>query len=596
MSVGPGLVGADDLVAIQDGSGGIFVRIPAATSPMSIGQPVEVEGTLAAPYGQLEIREVGRLTVGPVGPEPQPPATNLADVGEKTEGSLVTISGSATSVTTDNGRLTIAIGDGETSVRVLADPPAGVSRDDVARGDAVTVTGIVGQRATATGRLDGYRLWLRRATDLVVHPPVATGTATPSPLPTAPAAHRDLASALGTKGAAVEVVATVIATAGLFEIGGPTIVVDDGTAAVAVILPDGTAAPRVGTSLHLVGKVGRWQGGPTVLASQVTPIGDLQAVTPRSIAESLDGSLEWRLVRICGRIDKVTHAGSRWRADMTVDGYAVVVLGEPAAGITVSTTAVGRMAVVVGIVRRSTSDSSAFQVLPRSTLDFRLGPAPAVLGAVPAARSGGSAGPGNGSGGTGAGPATGATAIESLAAFVGQNVTVAGLVMETAGDTATIDDGTGQIRVGGPAAADAVEMLEPGDAIEVAGVVRQDEQGLIVDADPASIVALPGDDATPAASAGDLAGLLPVGTSQTAGPSQAVAASMRRAAAATPWPDALTILAILLALAVVSAAAVALSRNGGRLRRMALSVPLTRSVRLARIASWRPRRGPEERR
>ncbi len=61
--------------------------------------------------------------------------------------------------------------------------------------------------------------------------------------------------------------ATVTATAGLFEIDGPTIVVDDGTASVAVILPSGVSAPSVGAEIHLTGKVGRWEGGPTVRAT-----------------------------------------------------------------------------------------------------------------------------------------------------------------------------------------------------------------------------------------------------------------------------------------------------------------------------------------
>jgi hypothetical protein len=215
--VGAGLVGADDLCAIEDATGGIFVRLPAATVEMAIGQSVDVEGALAAPYGQLEIRGVDLLVVGTVGLEPEAAHVDLADIGEKNEGSLVTISGSDTSVTTDSGRLTITIGDGISSIRVLADPPTGLSRDDVTRGDTVSATGIVGQRATATGRLDGYRLWLRRGTDLVVQEPPdsATGSpsAVPSPLSTASAAHRDLASALGTRGAAVDVVATVIGAA-----------------------------------------------------------------------------------------------------------------------------------------------------------------------------------------------------------------------------------------------------------------------------------------------------------------------------------------------------------------------------------------------
>jgi hypothetical protein len=60
-----------------------------------------------------------------------------------------------------------------------------------------------------------------------------------------------------------------------------------------------------------------------------------------------------------------------------------------------------------------------------------------------------------------------------------------------ASGTATIDDGTGQVRVGGPAAADALAILEPGDAIEVTGLVREDDLGLFIEADPAILRSCP---------------------------------------------------------------------------------------------------------
>ncbi len=272
---------------------------------------------------------------------------------------------------------------------------------------------------------------------------------------------------------------------------------------------------------------------------------------------------------------------------MTVDGRAVVVLGEPAAGITLASSAAGRLAVVVGIVRRSTSDSSAFQLLPRSTLDFRLGPAPEAFGTVAAARSSGSAGAGVGSGDPNAGAAANTVEIGSLAGRVGDTVTVAGLVTEIGGGTATIDDGTGRVRIGGSAAAVALEMLEPGDAIEVTGAVRRDDLGLIVEVDPASVVALPGDGtATPTAS-GQVAALLPEAATQSPGTSHVAAASIRQAVAAAPLPDAPTILAILLAMIAFSAAAVALSRSRGRIGRFGgWGLPLV-AARVARVLSWR---------
>jgi len=158
-----GLLGADGLLAVEDSSGGIFLRVLTTTEGLTVGRSVEVDGVLAAPYGQLEVRDLVTFTVGDEGADPTAARAELSDIGETTEGSLVSIRGTVDSVTTDGGRLTVTIGDGTSSVRALADPPTGLSKSDVAKGDVVLVTGIVSQRATATGRLDGYRLWLRRA-------------------------------------------------------------------------------------------------------------------------------------------------------------------------------------------------------------------------------------------------------------------------------------------------------------------------------------------------------------------------------------------------------------------------------------------------
>jgi len=599
VTVGPALVGAAALFAIRDASGGIFVRLSTPGAGLSIGLPVEVAGTLSAPYGQLEIRELESMAVGTDEKEPAAAAAELSEIGEGTEGSLVTIRGTVDSVQTDSGRLTITIGDGTGTVRALADPPAGLTSSDVARGDVVLATGIVGQHATATGRLDGYRVWLRRRTDLVVLAPIptstptstapstptsiATGSSAASPQPTATPAHHDLASAIGSRAAAVDVEAIVTATAGLLDIGGPTIVVDDGTAAVAVILPDAADIPPVGMRVHVTGKVGRWEGGPTVLAAGVSALGELQAVGPQVVAGPLESSLEWHLIRICGRVEKFTPAGSRWRLDLSVSGNDVAVLGEPAASISVTTSSVGRLALVSGIVRRSTSDSSVFQLLPRSPLDFLLGPAPAASGSATA----GSAASGSAAAGSASasgvdrnavdselGAAGGAVPIGSLASYLGRSVTISGLVTEMTGRTATVEDGTGAVRVGGQSAVDAVSMLEPGDAIEVSGLVEQDEDGLIIEADPTSIVDLPGGKAAaPAESAhspGSPSGAsssMPTGTPRPAS-SLAAAASIRRASPGGAAPDGATLLAVLIAALATVAASLAIAGRAGRLRRL----------------------------
>jgi hypothetical protein len=77
--------------------------------------------------------------------------------------------------------------------------------------------------------------------------------------PTGKSVYRDLASALGPAALAVDVEAAVTATAGLLDIGSPTIVVDDGTAAVAVTLPSARGAPA--SACAFTCRQGRQMGG-----------------------------------------------------------------------------------------------------------------------------------------------------------------------------------------------------------------------------------------------------------------------------------------------------------------------------------------------
>jgi hypothetical protein len=513
VTVAPGVAGTPELLAIEDSSGGIFVRLAGPIYGLEPGRSIEVVGALAAPYGQLEVREVQWLSLGTQDAGPAPIGVRLSDIGEPTEGSLVMVRGTVDSVRTDSGRLTLAVGDGSVEVRVLADPSTGLTRADVARGDLVELIGIVGQRASATGRADGYRLWLRSRSDLAVlpqsRPPAVGSTSAPSE----PAVRHDLAAALGDRGSIVDVDATVTAPAGLFDLSGPTIAVDDGTAAVAVILPPEAADLRVGSRIQIIGRVGRWEGGPTVVASQIVVESDLQATRPLQVAGPLGPELEWRLVRVCGRIDRLTRAGSRWRAELLVNGQRVIVLGEPGAGISAASMTAGRLAVVTGVVRRSTSDSSVFQLLPRSRLDVRLGPAPEALSGLAAASLGSPA--------AGDSRATSLIAaaprvdIGALADHIGERVTVSGLVADSDGRQATVDDGTGEVRLGGPLATEAISLLEPGDAIEVAGIVAQDEIGLVVVVDPMSVVTLPGDEGDPPAATEAAVGLRAPGSAES---------------------------------------------------------------------------------
>ena len=596
VTVAPGLVGADNLFAIADSSGGIFIRVAAPLDGLEVGRSIDVVGVLAAPYGQLEVRELEWLALGAIGAAPAPIAATLPEIGERLEGSLVTLEGTIDSVAMDGTRLVLTIGDKQTELRVMADPPSGISRADVTRGEQATLTGIVGQRATALGREDGYRLWLRMPGDLAAVAPASpsptgapTATATPRPAatPTSPSVYHDLATGLAARGRIVDVEATVTAAVGIIDWGGPTIVVDDGTAAVAVVLPEGVAGPRAGASVHIVGKTGTLHSGPRVVATLVEGRGDGVAVQPRQVTRAFGPADEWQLVAVCGRVQRLTRAGSRWRADLAVDGQIVAVLGEPGAGIGPAGIVAGRLALATGIVRRSTSDPSVFQLLPRSAADLVLGPAPAPAASGQSAVAAG-AGQAPASGASDALAPDAPVSVSDIPGHEGETVTVAGLIVDTGPATATLDDGTGRVRLGGPAASDALSLLEPGDAVEVTGLVSRDGDGWLIEVDPYRIVTLAGtgpdaaassdgprEEATPSVAAASDASGPESGASAARGQAHGLAHSAGGAAA----PDAVELVFLFgggLALVALLGYAAVRATRGRRLRR---SGPPERSLR-----------------
>jgi hypothetical protein len=153
--------------------------------------------------------------------------------------------------------------------------------------------------------------------------------------------------------------------------------------------------------------------------------------------------------------------------------------------------------------------------------------------------------------------------IGSATDHVGETVTVTGLVLEKGDGTATLDDGTGRVRVGGSSAASAISALAPGDAVEVTGVVNRDDKGLLIEADPESIVDLPADRAAPIAE--DTGGAL--ATQRLAGISAAAATpvvpnAMPRGQSGAQFPPGGPAVLLLIAILLLAgAAAVATARS-----------------------------------
>ncbi len=183
VTVEPGRIVDDRTIAIQDATAGILVRLDGGRKDLALprGAEVIVEGRLTARYGALEVRLDDDDPLEFVGSDVMPAATEvqLADLGEATEGRLVRASGVIVDVDrAKSGTTTIILEDASGRGRIVAFGGAGTLSDALRKHATVVVSGIGGQRASAKGRLDGYRIWVRDGNDFQVQ--VAAPTASPS--------------------------------------------------------------------------------------------------------------------------------------------------------------------------------------------------------------------------------------------------------------------------------------------------------------------------------------------------------------------------------------------------------------------------------
>ena len=524
-----GRLGTPPLFAIADASGGLVVRLPDGVSAQDRGQLVDVRGTLADPYGQLEIRPPA-TGLGTVGTGSLPAAVVLAGatLGESVEGRLVVLTATVAEkpAKASSGDLTVVV---ETSdgarVKVAADASSGLTSGSFAVGATYRFTGVAGQRASRKGALDGYRLWTRDPADVqVIAQPTPTPSPTPSPSPTAkPKPHPSttpkpsssgvkvvaIATALRTTDRDVAIEGVVTAPASLLDATGRRIVVQDATGAIELLIAKDIGVPTVGARVRAVGRVGTAYGSPRLRATLVDPLGRSDGPSPLVLHAAPTNGHAWRLVSISGRVDDVKKLGDRWRAELVVGAARVVVVGQPGAAIPVAAIVEGRTATVIGIVRRAypTASDKRPSILPRGGADIRLSGA-VTAGAGGAGRDGTAGSGGSGSSSTTGGPARQGTGwaptasvdpailaaptadLIDLADLDGRLVRVGGLVRDLHDDGFDLDDGTaiGTIVLTGDAAA-WLPLIEPDDAINVVGRVTTGANGptVVVD-DPAAIV------------------------------------------------------------------------------------------------------------
>ncbi len=513
----PGRLGTPPLFAIADATGGIVVRLPSGIATPARGSDVLVRGTIADPYGQTEIRP-GSGGVQLEGTSPLPvEIESRGALGESVEGRLVSVDAVVTTkpakATSGDVSFLVMTADGA-QIKVMADASSRIAAASVVVGSEGRIIGIVGQRASRKGALDGYRIWVRDGRDLALTAPAASGptsTATPGPgASSAPggSAVISIAAALRRDGQVVVVSGVVTASETLLDATGRRIVIQDAGRAIEVLLPSDAASQRVGDRLRVTGKMGMAYGSPRLRASAVEGLGHGSVAAALVVRGQFGAAHHWRLVRIVGRIDDVSRLGDRWKAEVVVDGVRLLVVGQPGASIPAESMVEGKLVTVTGIVRAAypTATDRRASLLPRSTADVVIKAGGAASGVGAGQSSGGSA-PAPGSTGTGTerlgggggtiGGSVATTVVDAdlagLAPFAGSTVRVGGLVVELDADGFTLDDGTavGRIVLVGEASS-VGGLIEPGDAINVIGrvVTRAGSDGtfeVIVD-DPDSIV------------------------------------------------------------------------------------------------------------
>ena len=486
-----GRIGLPPLLAIADSSGGIVIRLPDGATPPARGTVVIVRGPLADPYGQLELRPASSgFSATGQGSLPNPLRLEAADLGEATEGRLAELAGTVASSPTKgtSGDITVSLADAAgRTFKVLCDASSGVDAAAFTKGRSYRLTGIVGQRASRKGALDGYRLYLRDADDVVA---IAAGS---GPGASPGAAAVSIATALAyADGTAATVEGTVTAPAALLDSTGRRIVVQDATGAIEVLLPSGAESSSVGTRLRVTGVTGHAYSAPRIAASTVASLGKGNAVAAVALARPPAERDEWQLVRISGTVEKVERLGDRWRAEIVLaNGGRAPVHGQAGAGIPSTAIVVGRPVTVTGIVRRPypTATDRRFAVLPRDGHDLALGPAANGGGTTSGGTtSGGGNGAAAGQDGA-AGPVpsplgvdiTPDTDLAVLADHVGDRVRVGGLIARLTDDGLDLDDGTAlaHIVLRG-SMADLLPHLRAGEAIAATGVVELDGGAAIV--------------------------------------------------------------------------------------------------------------------
>jgi len=140
----------DQGFAIQDRTGGIYVSVPDNLG-FTLRQQVRVTGKLADTVlpGLLVLVDVTDIKAHGSGPKVRPAPVATGDVGEATEGSLVTITGTITQPIVNDPPFgfIIFVNDGSGEVHSFVCTSTGIDVSGLSPGQTVEITGFSGEFA-----------------------------------------------------------------------------------------------------------------------------------------------------------------------------------------------------------------------------------------------------------------------------------------------------------------------------------------------------------------------------------------------------------------------------------------------------------------
>jgi hypothetical protein len=350
---------------LQDETGGIAIYLDAAVvGPLAAGTTLIASGTVDERYAQRTLRviESGLIQLGAAA-LPAAITSTTGAATEPVEGRLLTVTAPVVGAPESLADGTaVSIDDGSGTLRVIV-TPAALGGRELAVGSSVTATGPLGQRdSTGTGT-SGYRLYVTRASDVIVAPsptptpaptplptpdptptPIPSVSPTPSPSPSASPSPSPAAPTIaGVRASPVGSVVTVrgVVTAEAGRLGTPALfAIGDATGGIVVKLPAGVAGPARGRVVDVRGALadpyGQLEIRPAAASDLV--IGAIASLpAPVELPPSgPDESSEGRLSRISGVV--VVRPAKATSGDIgltieTPNGIRVRIMADASSGI-----------------------------------------------------------------------------------------------------------------------------------------------------------------------------------------------------------------------------------------------------------------------